>query len=152
MKAVPAVLLTLLMSACGLALPVREPVQEPAPPVVEPTQLVEPPKLEINGVAGELVTWCWKGGCADGFLHDPALAPAIAAPFEVQLPAGSRIESVSAIGPGAPGRQQSVEVPFDGSTIGEVPDGAIMLNVFIRFAEGGDGSYYWALNRPVESP
>ena len=86
----------------------------------------------------------------DGFLHAPALAPAVAPPLEVEVPAGGRIEGVSAIGPGGPGQQESLEVPFNGVEIGEIPVGAIMLSVFIRFEDGGDASYYWALNRPPD--
>ncbi len=145
-------LLFLIVSGCGLALPDVEPVSRPLPEIDDPPEIVEPPELVINGEAGKPVTWCWGNACVDGFLNDPSLAPAVAAPFEVLLPAGSRIEGVSAIGPGAPGRQESVEVPFEGTDIGDVPEGAVMLNVFVRFADGGDASYFWALNRPPDTP
>ena len=144
--------LVVLVTGCDVGVPQVAPA-EPMPAGVDvPPPPNEPPDLFINGEPGRPVTWCWGGACVDGFLHDPRLAPAIAAPFEVRLPAGTRIEEVSAIGPGAPGGQEFIEVPFGGTVIGDIPEGAIMLNVFIRFVDGGDASYYWALNRPIESP
>ncbi len=145
-------LLVVLVTGCDVGVPQVAPAEPMPAGVDEPPPLVEPPDLVINGEPGRPVTWCWDGACVDGFIHDPRLVPAIAEPFEVELPAASRIEGIYAIGPGAPGARESIEVPFAGTDVGDVPEGAIMLNVFIRFGDGGDASYYWALNRPVESP
>ena len=135
------------IAGCGL-IPIA-PERMPAPDEVPvPGELEEPPPVAINGVAGRPVSWCWGGGCADGFVNSPDILPAVNPPFDIQLPPGSRIEGVEAVGPAAAGGQR-INVPYEGTEIGEVPDGAMMLSVFIRFDEGGDASYYWALNRPA---
>lgn len=133
----------LLVCACGL-LP-SAPDQRPAPAEAEPVPaLQEPPPVLINGVVGRPISWCWVGGCADGFVNSPVGLPEVSPPFEVELPEGARIEGVRGVGPAAAGGQ-SMAIEHDGTEIGDVPDGAVMLNIGIRFDQGGDGSYYWAL-------
>ena len=136
------------ISGCGL-IPIA-PERMPAPDeVAEVAELEEPPPVVINGVAGRPVSWCWGGGCSDGFVNSPNILPAVNPPFDVQLPPSSRIEGVAGVGPAAAGGR-SVEVPHQDTEIGDVPDGAVMLNVFIRFDNGGDASYFWALNREAD--
>jgi hypothetical protein len=139
------------LSACGLFSP--EPDRDPPVPMGPaipvapvPGNLDEPPATFINDVAGRPVSWCWGNGCADGIVTSPLGLPAVTPPFKVTLPPDSHIEGVEAVGPAAPG-DESVAVPFDGTEIGEIPPGAVMLNVFVRFEPGGDASYYWAVNR-----
>jgi hypothetical protein len=43
-----------------------------------------------------------------------------------------------------------VEVPYEGTQIEDPPAGAVMLNVSISFDDGGDASYYWAVNRTAD--
>lgn len=131
-----------MVSGCGWLLepaPQADPAEEDAAPALQ-----EPPPVLLNGVAGRPVSWCWVGGCADGFVNSPDILPKVSPPFEVELPRGARIEGVRGAGPAAAGAK-SVEVEHDGTEIGDVPDGAVMLNIGIRFDQGGDASYYWAL-------
>jgi hypothetical protein len=105
-------------------------------------EIVDPPPTTINGVAGKPTTWCWATACVDGVASGPDGLPIISSPFEVRLPDGAQIEAVSAYldRPGAP-----VQVTWEGTEIGPVPEGTVMLNVFVRLAPNGDASYYWAI-------
>ena len=85
----------------------------------------------------------------DGFVNSPDILPAVTPPFDVHLPPSTRIEVVRGVGPAAAGGK-SVNVPYEGTEIGAVPEGAMMLSVSIRFDEGGDPSYYWALDREAD--
>ena len=140
--------LGLLLCACGLLEPAPVPIPVPAPaeevpaaPVIQP-----PPAVLINGVAGKPVSWCWATACFDGFVNSPLILPAVEPPYEIELPEGARIEGVFAVGPFAAGGEE-MRVEREGMELGEVPDGAVMLNIGIRFDQGGDASYYWAINQ-----
>jgi hypothetical protein len=140
--------LALGLSECGL-MPSEANRDQPAPEDLPMPDVQEPPPLVINDVAGRPVSWCWGEACVDGFVNSPVILPAVNPPFEVILPAASRIEGVAAVGPQAAGGR-TVQVPFEGTQIEELPADAVMLNVFIRFDDGGDASYYWALNRTAD--
>ena len=143
-RATLLVAMAMVVSGCGW----WEPAPRPRPAEAEPgPALQQPPPLLINGVAGRPVSWCWIGGCADGFVNSPLILPRVSPPFEVELPQGARIEGVAGVGPAAAGGR-SVEVEHEGTEIGDIPEGAVMLNVFVRFDAGGDASYYWALADP----
>jgi hypothetical protein len=133
------------ISGCGL-IPIAPERMPPAEEAADPEQVDEPPPVVINGVAGRPVSWCWGNACVDGFVNSPDILPAVTPPFDVHLPPGTRIEVVGAVGPAAAGGER-VNVPYEGTEIGAVPGGAVMLSVSIRFDEGGDASYYWALDR-----
>ena len=100
----------------------------------------------INGVAGKPISWCLAGGCVDGFVNSPELLLEIGPPFAVEMPEGGHIERVSARGPGMPGQQPRFDVRWTRQTIGGAPEGAVILDVFVRFDNGGDASYAWALD------
>jgi hypothetical protein len=137
---VGGVLLLFALAGCGLV-PVTT-VQPAAP------DIVEPPELLINGTAGKPTSWCWGHSCVDGILGFAGGLPVVGPPFEVELPAGASIEGASAIGPGHPAEREQVQIPFTDTTVGAVPDGAVIVTVFVRFAQGGDAGYAWALGRP----
>jgi hypothetical protein len=115
---------------------------EPAEP--QPVAPAIPPDAFINGVAGDLITFCWTNGCADGVVTDPTTLPEVTGPFVVTLPEGAQIAGVTAWGPGAP-NPEAVEVPHTSTTFGRVPDNTMMLSIFVYFEQGGDAAYYWAL-------
>lgn len=147
MRHVAAVGIVVLLVACGLVEPMPEPAAE-RPGGERPL----PPPAFISGVAGKPVSWCWQG-CVDGFVNHPAVLPKALPPFELELLDGAVIERATAIGPpranGITDRERT-EVTVNGTTLGEVPEAAEMLSVFVRFAQGGDASYMWALDRPSD--
>jgi hypothetical protein len=119
----------------------------PGPIESDAVELDRPPDAFINDVAGELVTFCWTNGCADGVVTDPSTLPGVSGPFVVTLPDGAEIAGVTAWGPGAP-NPATVEVPHTRTTFGEVPENTAMLSIFVYFEQGGDAAYYWALEDP----
>lgn len=145
--------LALVLSACGFLAPDGTVPGQPQQPIQEPPvpELEEPPDAFINGAPGRAVSWCWTGGCADGFVDDPSILPAVGAPFALTLAQGWRVEGVSAVLGEFPDLR-TVEVAHDGIAIGELPAGAVMLNVFARHENGGDASYYWAVIPPGSGP
>ncbi|HET9417582.1 MAG TPA: hypothetical protein VFP30_08610 [Candidatus Limnocylindria bacterium] len=117
---------------------------EPEPMEPDPIGLGEPPDAFINDVAGQLVTYCWTNGCADGVVTDPTTLPSVVGPYVVTLPGGAEIAGVTAWGPAAP-NPAAVEVPHTATTFGRVPENSVMLSIFVYFEQGGDAAYYWAL-------
>lgn len=142
MRSTLATLAVLLAGLVGCGSPAP-----PSTPGMTPTrgapELVEPPAAFINGVAGQPVSWCWRG-CADGSVEDPSTLPVIAPPFELEMPSGSRIVGVTAWDDQRPNPQPHYPA-FASDAIGSLPESAVMLAVFVRFAGGGDAEYFWAL-------
>lgn len=112
----------------------------PAPPPVEGPDT--PPLAAINGVEGVLVSFCWKLGCADGVPGAPDTLPTISPPLDLEIPDGASVAGVTAWN-GLQINPRSLEVPFEGTSIGDVPEGTAMLSVFVTFDQGGDAVYYW---------
>jgi hypothetical protein len=107
----------------------------------------KPPTVFVNLVAGHPVTWCIAGTCSDGPIRDLDALPRVSAPYQLHLPQGSRVESVSvwdALGVGA----TVTPVPFTEDSFGPVPEDAVMVGVFVKLPGPDHAIYYWALERP----
>jgi hypothetical protein len=89
-----------------------------------------PPEALVNGVAGELVTYCWVDGCADGVVPDPSMLSLVTGPYRVTVPAGAEIAEVTAWGPGEQ-QLEHAEVPHTSTSFGRVPEGAVMLSILV---------------------
>jgi hypothetical protein len=156
-----AVVLVGVLAACGAAplpssplvatvspdaplpsVPASVPHPTEAPPL-EPVGDV--PRMTINDVAGSLVSYCWADGCADGVLPDPSTLDPVTPPFGVRMPAGGTIEHVVAVGPNPADEHNQIDVEFEGSRIGELPEGTVMIQVSVTLAPAGSAFFVWAI-------
>ena len=140
--AIPVVVM-LALASCGIANPFVNPTPEPPRDVVIET--TEPPPLFINGVAGRAISWCWVTSCVDGAIPEPDGLPEVTAPFELQVPENAAIEGISVYLRGDMDRRNPVNVAHTELTLGPVPEGAVILTVFVFLEPSGDAFYAWAL-------
>lgn len=145
--------LTFVLAGCGAVAPPsarsEEAISPTAAPSSSPTAFETlpfdlPPEVTIHGVAGKPSSWCW-GGCVDGAPGEPGALPIARQPLVVSIPADSYIESatVSTVQRG-PGNQYDLEI--EGThLVGTLPPGAVSISVSLRWPDGRDATYHWAL-------
>jgi hypothetical protein len=104
------------------------------------------PQMTINGVAGSLVSYCWVDGCVDGVLPDPSRLEAVRPPFDVRMPEAGTIASVTAVGPDELAPDNRIEIGFEDSRIGDVPEGTVMLQIFLSLQPAGDAFFVWGVD------
>jgi hypothetical protein len=67
-------------------------------------------------------------------------------PFDVRLPEAGTIQSVTAVGPDELAPDNRIEIGFEGSRIGDLPEGTVMLQVFLSLQPAGDAFFVWAVD------
>jgi hypothetical protein len=137
----------LILSACGSGMPtpVAQPTKEPVAeePGIDFDDMPTPPLAAANGVEGFLGTFCWVSGCADMFGPPPMdVVPRVTLPVHVTLPPDVETVQVTAIVAGNPPEFVELDVNL---LIEELPPATFMLNVGAWFRQGGDASFWWAL-------
>ena len=141
-----------LLTGCGWlgpggSAPAVPGVAEP-PALDDPPEMEEPPLASVNGVPGELGTFCWISGCADMFgPPEPAGVPAVSEPLAVAVPVPATEIHAYGIGPGG----TSIEVTMTGDEVDPLPKGTVMLQVGVWFQQGGDAQYYWRVEALKQS-
>jgi hypothetical protein len=119
-------------------------------PAVTPIEIVPPPTVLLNGVAGRPITWCGENGCVDGMIVNIEDYPVVSEPGTVAPTRLGAVEDVQMTN--AEGSAWE-DVPFDGFRIGEFPPGDWpVLTLFIRYRGGGDAFYAWRVDHPASSP
>jgi len=109
-----------------------------------------PPLASINGVPGQLGSYCWDSTCGDSGFPDPLTLPTVSAPLTLAAPLNADTIEIYAYGPGGQDANP-IEVGLTDGVIDPIPPDTVMLTVGVWFAGmGGDAFYSWAIEEPAD--
>lgn len=104
------------------------------------------PDVRLNDVSGSAVGWCPpEDACVEGPGADEATAPRASEPLTAHLPAGATIARATALGPATSGGRVDLEVEVEGTTVGPLPPGTVLLELTVILADERSVGYVWAV-------